>query len=279
VPSGTICRAIDQNVKGYNTTDGVTWSGGTDLHGTTALGSPSSVSCLAADLCVATSDELTSTFARSIIPSTRPVIVGAGKLGETLTVTQPPLDESRAWFGTTWWRCQAPGSSCVRAAAGPAYTLSDVDTGTYVEARDDTGIGLDEEGSAINPDADFVSLPLAVGNPQAPNPAGQNPPSPTKPGDTGPAITLSVKAGKEAVTVTIGCHGPGACRGKVALTAGKKSLGSKSYTARPGSKVSVEIKLGRVAKKLLGKASQVKAMLTIDPTVGKTVKKAVTLRS
>ncbi len=285
-PATTTCQAIDQNVKGYSTGDGVTWSSSTDLRGTT-LSAPSSVSCLAADLCVATSGSLTSAFARSIVPSSKPVINGTGKLGETLTVTHPALDETRAWVRTIWWRCQDSGSRCVRATAdsSPTYTLSDVDRGMYIEARDDTGIALDEEGSKFNPNVNFVSLPLHVEDPSntppplvaAPSPAAPVPSTPT-PTPTAPVAKLSasVKTSKKAVTVTVKC--PGTCTGTVKLAVGKKTLGAKRYSTAPGRQVVITLKLGKAVTKLFKSHRTLKATLIVDPAVGGTLKKTVTLK-
>ena len=287
-PGTTACQAIDQNVKGYSTTDGVTWSSATDLRGSTQLSVPSSVSCLAVDLCVATSGLLTSAFARSIVPTSKPIVNGTGKLGETLTVTHPPLDETRAWYRTIWWRCQDPGSNCVPATqdSSPTYTVTDVDRGMYIEARDDTGIGLDEEGSKFNPDRNFVSLPLQVENPSAsPPPASSQSPGPSVSASPSPSpsaipaakFSAAAKASKTAVTVTVKC--PGACKGKLKLTVGSKTLASKAYSASSAKQVVVKLTLGKAAKKLLKAHHKLKATLTVDPAVGKTLKLTVTLRS
>ncbi len=77
------------------------------------------------------------------------------------------------------------------------------------------------------------------------------------------------------MTVTVKC--PGACKGKLKLTFGKTTLGSKAYSTS-GTQVSVKIALGKAAKKLLKKHSKLKTTLTVTPATGKALKLTVTLK-
>ncbi len=280
--SGTTCRAIDQNVKAYVTTNGTTWSPSQDIHAGTGLSIPSAVACAAPDLCAATSGGLTSTFARSIVPTTKPVLSGTGKIGETLTVAHAPVEETRAWYADQWFRCDNPGSTCTRIpdVNGTSYSPTVADAGKYIDARDITGVGLDQEGkqeifqsNAVQVEAPAAATPTASPGPTAPPSPSPTPtptPAPAKP--VAAKLTGRPKVSKTKVSLTLTCAV--ACSGKVAL----KGVGSASYSVAAGKKKRLSITLSKAARKKLKKKHKLKTTLTITPKGGKAVKQTVTLK-
>jgi hypothetical protein len=296
--AGTTCRAIDQNVRGYSTTNGTDWTGPTDLTGSTSFSLPSAVTCVASDLCVATSGGLTTTFARSIIPTIHPVLSGATGVGATLTLAHAPVDETRAWYVDQWFRCDNPGSNtCVQIAGvrGNSYTLTAADAGKYVEARDITGIGLDQEG-ATPAERAFISNAIKVDVPPAPAPAASTgsppespapaPPAPSgskPPGASGPLPSTSPAArvrGKvttSQTTASIPLTCAVACSGKLTLTVKKKKVGSAVYAVGAGKTKRVAVRLSKLARTTLRRHHKLKVTLTLTPSTGRRTTITLTL--
>jgi len=292
--AGTTCRAIDQNVRGYSTTNGTDWTGPTNLTGSTNFNLPSAVTCVAPDLCVATSGGLTTTFARSIIPTIHPVLSGATTVGATLTLAHAPVDEARAWYVDQWFRCDNPGSNtCVQIAGvkGTSYTLTDADAGKYVEARDITGIGLDQEGATLAEKRTFVSNAIKVDVPPgpaaaAPAPSAPEPPAPsvlTPPVASGPlpstlpAVRVRGKVKTSQTTASIPLTCAVACSGKLTLTVKKKNVGSAVYAVTAGKTKRVAVRLSKLARTTLKRHHKLKVTLTITPSTGRRTTITLTL--
>jgi hypothetical protein len=290
--AGTTCQAIDQNVRGYSTVNGTDWTGPTALNASTNISIPSSVACVATDLCVATSGGLTTTFARSIIPTAHPVLSGGASVGATLTVSHAPVDEVRAWYVDQWFRCDNPGSNtCVQieGVKGTSYTLTAADAGKYVEARDITGIGLDQEGATLVDKRTFISNAIKVDEPAGPAPTASTTPAPSTSPVTPPAalppspgkplaakVRGKVKTSKTAASIPLTCAV--ACSGKLILSVEKKKVGSAVYVIAAGKTKRVVVKLNAMARKALRNHHKLKVKLTLTPAGGKTTTHTLTLK-
>lgn len=271
--AATTCRAIDElTTKVYDSPDGVTWpSVGTSITDT-GLSGASAVDCVAVDLCVAVSGTEASTYARGITPTTNAVLSGTGQVGQTLTVAHAAIDEARAFFVNQWFRCDNQGSTCVQieGVKGPSYSLTAEDAGKYVEARDFTGIGLDEEGPNLVRNREFVSNSILVGDVAAPSPSPSPSPSVSpspspSPAPVTPSLAGKVRTGKKSVSIPLTCAA--ACSGSVKLwSKGKRKVGSARFSIAAGRTKRIKVKLSKAARKVLRRKGKLKVTLTFAPS-------------
>ncbi|MCW2994712.1 MAG: D-mannose binding lectin [Conexibacter sp.] len=300
--SGTTCRAIDQSDNVFTTTDGVNWTAPVNIHAITRLGAPSAIACPSSTLCVA-GDTVgrASTLAAPLTPGAAPSLAGTPILGQALTATPADVPNTQAWRTRDWVRCSQPADGCTAIAGvtGTSYTLSAVDVGTYVAARETIGIGLTQQGplstNALGPvsDGSTAGTPGGAGGSGAGGSgAGGSGVAPSVPAAT-PASTPTAAATSKApkldgsvstsadgtVTLTLSCPSGARCVGRITITAIRKTVGSTRYTIADGKKTKVKVKLNAGGRKLLKhKHNKLAVSVKLTPAGGHATSHHLTLK-
>jgi YVTN family beta-propeller protein len=234
-----------------------------------------------------------------------PSITGTAKQGQTLTEAHGTWTNSPSAYAYQWLRCNAAGEACsaISGATGQTYALVADDVGHTLRVQETAS----NAGGSSSPAKSPLTGVIGALPEQSSNLLPSNEPlsflpdqvDPTRPVD--PLVTISSltinASGVGVIPLQCPLSATGGCRGRVTLTAqiapthalrasaarcarGCRSLGSATYEARAGQKISVRVHIASYGRRILRNKASLRATLTVSANAGgqsKTVSRTIRL--